>query len=960
MTGDEEDSGITKETPNYSPDRKQLSNKIESTSSDEIVLKENTSTRTLTGINKAIKALGNTALNLNPTNKSLLEDTPEGNRDLEIRRRIDIQSKTDVLQRFQEKDLNIEVELPFDLTQTKGILLNNNDTYQPELLDTPLKNKISIRSLRNAKGEVKAASEPISLIENINSSPEGHPQPFIMTLKDADNGNILGDIDTQNVTQTSNEMLVPATNSANVSQTQEIRSTLADEKMTQLIRTQSNNLDVSESLLKLDEQSALQETSIVHTSPINFGSFHHSLLPSTRTILTQKETGSNFNEEIQLVHSPAVVNLRPMQQASNKSPSTVFSEEEREEEKEDQEVAKCHSSIEMNNESSQKEQTDENSSEMKFKLTYYVKPSSQISDEDEQIGGVRNDATDLNQRKHNEHNPTNDVSRELSRLDTDQEYEQTQELPEIFERNECKHKPSFESQEQLNVSKKPKNKQLILEEEFEDSSTPSKMTQFTAFTEGVYLPKELRISDEMQLTKKDVLFNNAVWYYFNDCNFYPGKILSEQRTKPGYCSVLFEKRQNDVRVEDIYYLDIRCGDKVHWKMNEYQVVALDCQIPQKEDVIRCIRGYDTVHLRKVLRNGRLSKNDIVDTIASIYVTTGEWIKRTKIKLEDEDNDPLDELRRSVRSRSVRDSISPMKKTAQDYNKSTSEIFRDTFYDTTIMSGLEGQGGSVFEKCIFVLSGLNDMDRKRLSYLIEIQGGYVSSVGFESLLRYEDRSREFSWNNPRFNSYRFGCLIAGNFSRSPKYLEALALGWPVLHWRFIESCINKGYISTQTILQNLLPSGESNRLMADFNLGIIKSSNVFSFLTNFNSSLTLDAQLNNARVVLEDYSILILGDSDMNFFVDFIFQVFKVGHWEYTKNLKLKPQQELDDDLFDQLVEFRHNYHSKKMILFINETSLQNSSDWENSISKRFLMEGINDFRIKNKEWLVQTVINEEA
>ena len=88
--------------------------------------------------------------------------------------------------------------------------------------------------------------------------------------------------------------------------------------------------------------------------------------------------------------------------------------------------------------------------------------------------------------------------------------------------------------------------------------------------------------------------------------------------------------------------------------------------------------------------------------------------------------------------------------------------------------------------------------------------------------------------------------------------------------------------------------------------------------------------------------------------------FKVGHWEYTKNLKLKPQQELDDDLFDQLVEFRHNYHSKKMILFINETSLQNSSDWENSISKRFLMEGINDFRIKNKEWLVQTVINEEA
>ncbi|CDO96011.1 unnamed protein product [Kluyveromyces dobzhanskii CBS 2104] len=991
MGGSEEDSVITKETPKFSPHGRVVFNDMNSTAADEDnspgyevenaeirkPLEGKATSRMLTGINKAIQILGSGGINLSLANQSLLEDTPEGKRDHQINLRSDIRSKTDVLRRFEDKDVDFEVEMPSDFTQSEGIHLNDNDlaaTYQADLPDTPLKNKLSIHSLRNAKSDTRAASEPKNLNENITSSPDGQPQTIIMTLKDtdADTVNILRDVNTQNTMRMSNEMLIPATNSTNVSQTQEIKPTLQDDKLTQLIKVRSNDYDVSESLLRLDDHSGLQETSIMHTSPINFGSFHHSLLASER-ILAPKETPIRFGGEDQLVLSPKISNYRSTQ-AFESTPSPVVSDEEERDEQEQQEgrdqqieskpqadtvATQTRSYNELGSELLAKNEVDDNSNEMTFKLTYYAKHSSEMSSAEDKNPSLGRTA-EVNENNHSSKAHAQNSTVELYRLDTDQEYEQTQELPEILEHNDYRSKQSFDSQEQLKLSKKRKNRHLVLDEEFEDSSTPSKKRKNSSSQEKDQLPNGLLTSEEHLLTKDEILFNNAVWYYFNDCNYYPGKILSQQHTKLGYCTVLFEKRQNDVKVEDIYYLDIRCGENVHWRMNEYKVVGLDCQNSQDDDVIRCIRGYDTVHLRKLLKNGKLSKNVIVDSIASIYVTTEEWMKRSKIKFDKEDNDPLDDLRRSLRSRSSRKSVSPIKKVAQDYNNSSSEIFRDTFHDTTLMNELEGQRGTVFENCIFVLSGLNDTERKRFSYLVEMQSGHVTNAGFEKLLRYDNGAKELLWSDTQFNTYNLCCLVAGNFSRSPKYLEALALGLPVLHWKFIEQCLDKGQISVATILQNLLPSGESNRFTNNTGQVAIKSSNIYSFLTKFESGLTLKDQLNNSRVVLKKYAILILGNSDMNFFVNFIFQTFQVFHWEYMKNINSKAPAELTSDSISQIMSFQQKYPTKRKLIFINETSMQKSSEWEDLISKTLLEADIQDVTVKTKEWLVQTVINEDV
>ena len=116
-----------------------------------------------------------------------------------------------------------------------------------------------------------------------------------------------------------------------------------------------------------------------------------------------------------------------------------------------------------------------------------------------------------------------------------------------------------------------------------------------------------------------------------------------------------------------------------------------------------------------------------------------------------------------------------------------------------------------------------------------------NAGFEHFLHYDSESKVFNWIDPQLKLFKFSCLLSENYSRSPKYLEALALGWPVLHPRFIEQCIIAGDFHEELILKNLLPSGESNRFInhGSHQRTVVKSSNIYQFYTNLLSGLTLE-------------------------------------------------------------------------------------------------------------------------
>lgn len=113
-------------------------------------------------------------------------------------------------------------------------------------------------------------------------------------------------------------------------------------------------------------------------------------------------------------------------------------------------------------------------------------------------------------------------------------------------------------------------------------------------------PEGIRTADNSFLSKDDIIFGNAVWCQYSwNYKFYPG-ILLEVDTNQDGCWIYFETGRSLTKDEDIYYLDIRIGDAVTFDGNEYVVVGLECR-SHDLNIIRCIRGYDTVHLKKKMQ-----------------------------------------------------------------------------------------------------------------------------------------------------------------------------------------------------------------------------------------------------------------------------------------------------------------------------------------------------------------------
>lgn len=970
MSDYEEDIRIVGQTPNYvhskvsayfnpnenSPNRKACNSNDKLIELDSI--KEGnqktpssadykTSSRT-PNLEKLKRALGSTnpgslfrdALNL------VNQDTPEQDRQSEIKQKLNIKSKETLIENLAKFQATNDLDMPSISTQQDRIQLNDESVDRSEMLDTPLKNKISIQALRmnrsrneHTLSDKKKGFEMAEKLNTMAFSPSGTDD---VEITEPDNDVISKDSPKILGLQNSNNILTIASKSSS-SNSRETRGLRNSQPVnTQLIQSISNDFDVTENIMKQDRNSILsEETSILHTSPINFTSFHHSLHPSTQILISGVETQKSSRENEIVVQSPsAAVNGDAQILTNFSSAGTDAGVNCGALDSQSSGDLNCHKTPQPN--------------EMRFKLTYSIKPSSQNMSPTQY--DVMQTGTQT-QPSFEEHENT----MENVRMDTNIEVDQTQELPEIFESSEKEKKPCFESQELVAISKK-RQKQFIIEEEvdFEDSSTPNKRHREVSFGLSRY-PTNIRSEDTDYLTSEDIRFADAVWYYYTDCNYYPGKLLSSTTIQDNRCTVLFEKQQNDVKTDDIYYLDLRCGERVQWDRNEYEVSALECKKGlHDQDVIRCVRGYDTVHLRKVLRNGKLSKNFIVKDIASISITPKEWLKRLKIYLDVEKPNSRELLDRPTRSRSARTSLSPIKRQNNVQSTPGPEYYNDTFHDTTIMSELNVNRGNIFHRCLFMISGLNDMDRKKIVTIIELQAGHVITAGLDQSLSYDNGERVFQWVNKQYEQFRFVCLLSANYSRSPKYLETLALGWPVVHWKFIEHCVSIGFFDKSSIFRFLLPSGESVRLSKDSSSKqcVIKSSNIFRFYTNLINSVPLSGQFGTSTVNLHDFAVFIFGHSEMDSFLNFTFQCFNVKAWEFSALKRLK-QDVLDQETVQQLLSFINVNTGSRLIIFVNDTNLSNMYDWEKSIESALSLKGIEEsIDIENKEWLIQLIINE--
>lgn len=515
------------------------------------------------------------------------------------------------------------------------------------------------------------------------------------------------------------------------------------------------------------------------------------------------------------------------------------------------------------------------------------------------------------------------------------------------------------------------------------------------------LPTTVRERDDEYLSKEDIKFENSVWCQYSlDFNYYPGRVLS-QNDQSDSCWVYFETGKSLTKVDDMHYLDLRVGETVNLRGKKHKVIALECR-NHGTDVIRCIRGYDTVHLRRKKKSGSLGQKVIAMPLSVINLDLKEWTERPKIILESGSHTKakaFEGLQRPIRGRkSATATLSPSKANNESRAERSNRPTYKEESDEDNGAGLKDdgtvferssavpeslrilgrakrlEGGKIFESCIFVLTGLSE-DRQELSDVIESEGGEILDLGFSELFTFEGPTKRgshadkytlrLSWREDfAIKKYRFACLVTTRHLRSLKYLEALALGWPTLHWKFIRECLQKGRVCKESMSRYLLPSGDSYRLAFDTctKSGVIKSNDIFQFHLKLAQGLPLQAQLDAMKSVMSDYKVIVYGQSELDHFIRFTLACLGVSDLYHLKGKITPTSFDEMQFLWDTLDDLLRDTTFLKVVIYVNKNNgisseLLNYLRDELEIKYQGSSERNLEFHVESKEWLIQTIIN---
>ncbi|AEY98993.1 FAGR173Cp [Eremothecium gossypii FDAG1] len=477
--------------------------------------------------------------------------------------------------------------------------------------------------------------------------------------------------------------------------------------------------------------------------------------------------------------------------------------------------------------------------------------------------------------------------------------------------------------------------------------------------------------DKSLLNKYDIIDDSAVWCYSSNLTYYPAKLLVSH-TNTATSVVLFKEGEYEVSSEDLHYLDLRVGEQVICNHKLYVVEALE-----KRDChpITCVRGYDTVYLRQVLRSGKSTPGAICKPLMDIQLSLEQWARRHKIQLEEKSSlnstaNP-EELHRVSRRRRASRVVRHTSRKLESFDGRightdvSGSLSEDDNPDAPERAALEyatsrqlppaiSAGNQLFEKCLFVITGI---ERKYAAYMTELIHSHSGTVisSFSENLDYVGNT--LKWKKREYEEYIFACLIADQHLRTPRYLEALALGWPTLHWKFVIECISKGRVSLEhSIFQFLLPAGESHRLSVDSRSkkGVVKSANISKFYNGLSNQCTMGYQLETYNVrQLEKFHVIILGHSDTDSFVEFVLSCFRVRKWEYAESIS-------DISMLLKACQTRFD-----LLVYVNYPDVQKSDRIKSDLiamatNERALSDGPNQVHIETREWLVQTIINESC
>lgn len=409
---------------------------------------------------------------------------------------------------------------------------------------------------------------------------------------------------------------------------------------------------------------------------------------------------------------------------------------------------------------------------------------------------------------------------------------------------------------------------------------------------------ELVLEESLNLlTELHVSSMRSVWASFK-FNMYTGTLA-----KVGNESLIieFEEGSSPIKNSDLYLLDIRIGDKIRIRTSKYKFVVTGLAYHSNGDNITCMRGYNTVLLRRVSKAKGKKFEELQVSLFECFMELSDWIQhQQKFQLKFEGVDLLKKeggmflttfvpnLRRTP-TRSARYSNTP-DIAEYDFKYRNGPLISPTKkYESIILNRdtphLSDSDYKLFSGMIFCLTfGKNiDTDKKdMIKKAIEDNGGFLLENGFEDILNYSSTSQgSLSLESHFLSGFTFGAVISNNYCRSAKYLQALALGWPILSDYFIFDCI-KDNDKIHSWPTYLLPAGHSQHF------GCIKSLDIFRFRQNIESKIELSYQLGNNSHLLHGFFIIIM-DNKANLKTaktcEFIFHAFGAKTLKYCSSVR---------------------------------------------------------------------------
>lgn len=485
------------------------------------------------------------------------------------------------------------------------------------------------------------------------------------------------------------------------------------------------------------------------------------------------------------------------------------------------------------------------------------------------------------------------------------------------------------------------------------SNDPSHLTQDNKSPMDI-LRKETLNSISESLIKH--ISSTFAMYKFK---IYPGIITDS--VDPNFLTVAFNEGEFDIKNTDLFLLDIRVGDKVELRGKKVKYIVTGLGFNDKADDIKCMRGFNLVYLIKFSKSKLKTNPEVSIPLSEIIMEFSDFIRHQqfnqviidgKDRLKDNYlilsnilgklqtiHDGPDMLPIQVNGKS--DDIT------RKLTKSPIKLSRSTSYRASPRkkNTIIDKVSNLFSGCLFLLTSVEEEEKDEIQSLITKHDGVIVEESLNEILQYfKTNSGSVVIRLDFLKKFKFGAIIASNHCRSAKYLQGLAIGWPILSRLFIYDCV-KDHLKFSHWPIYLLPAGQSTYLNS------IKSLDVYKFRYNYEvkKNFLIDQLQNNVHL-LQGYSIIILKQSTNSATLEmceFIFYCFGVGNLTWYNNYEAMKKNFAKDSNYDNVLAYINDD-------FEGETE----GNEENEVNFKLNNPDMMRIGIIDWEWVVQCVISQ--